>query len=312
MSTTEKILVLKLEEDLASFVTAFAAMRQIRDAHPKAKITLLTTPPFGPISKASGYFNTVDTLGDLDPMSLSRSIRAAKYARVYDLDQSAKSHRIHSLMWPFRPPWAGKGRLKDRTPGLERMHPLERQASLLKAAGAWPDAPTGPGDAPPPDLSWILKIAPAATRLKPYVLMAPGAADEARWPTEKFGELAVHFRGLGYDNVVIGGLKDGAFARQIQRFDPTTRDLTGRTDFAQLGVLSAKATLAVGNACSSLHLAVAAGAPTIAFYPASADLAATGPRGHVAVLQDPDLARITVAQVARTAANMSPDLAMAS
>lgn len=307
MGAAEKILVIKLE-DLTGFVMALAAMARIRTAHPQAKITLLTTPAFGPLAKASGYFNAVDTSGEVESISLAKAIRGHRFARVYDLDQSAKTAQIYGLLWPSRPPWCGRGRLKARL-GPD-MHPLERDAALLQAAGIWPDAPTAPGEAPPPDLSWILRIAPSASRLKPYALLIPGG-DGPRWPTSLFGELAIHFRGLGFDNVVIGKLEDGPLARQIQRYDPTVRDLTGRTDYAQLAVLSAKATLAVGNPCSALHLAVAAGAPTIAFYPAGANLMREGPRGHVAILQADQLDRIKVAQVARTAANLAPEMAMA-
>lgn len=40
-----KVLVIKLSA-LGDFVLALAAMKHIREAHPKAQITLLTTPPF--------------------------------------------------------------------------------------------------------------------------------------------------------------------------------------------------------------------------------------------------------------------------
>jgi ADP-heptose:LPS heptosyltransferase len=57
-----KILVIKLGA-LGDFVLALAAMKHIRNAHPKAKITLLTTPPYAALAKASGYFNRVETDG---------------------------------------------------------------------------------------------------------------------------------------------------------------------------------------------------------------------------------------------------------
>lgn len=309
MNASEKILVIKMG-DLTSFVMALAAMKHIRQAHPAARITLLTIQSFGPLAKASGYFNAVDTGGEMESLSLAKALKAQKFDRVYDLDQSSKTGQIYGLMWPFRPNWTGRGRLKDRNARPD-MHPLERNASLLQAAGVWPDAPTRPGEAPPPDLSWVMKLAPGAARLKPYVLLMPGGNEERRWPVSLFGELAVQLRALGYDNVIIGKLEEGKLARQVQRFDPTARDLTGRTDYAQLAVLAARAALAVGNECSALHLAVAAGAPTIAFYPAGVDLLREGPRGHVAVLQAADLSQIRVEQVVRTAANMVPEAALA-
>ena len=47
-----KILVIKLGA-LGDFVLAMAAMRKIREAHPDDHITLLTTPPFGPLVRNS-------------------------------------------------------------------------------------------------------------------------------------------------------------------------------------------------------------------------------------------------------------------
>jgi ADP-heptose:LPS heptosyltransferase len=46
-----KVLVIKLSA-LGDFVLALAAMRRIRAAHPKARITLLTTPPFEALARA--------------------------------------------------------------------------------------------------------------------------------------------------------------------------------------------------------------------------------------------------------------------
>ena len=58
----KKILVIKLSA-LGDFVLALAAMKKIRQAHKRAHITLLTTPPFESLAKACPYFNAVETDG---------------------------------------------------------------------------------------------------------------------------------------------------------------------------------------------------------------------------------------------------------
>ena len=58
----DRILVIKLSA-LGDFVLALAAMKKIRQAHAKAHITLLTTPPFEALAKICPYFNAVDTGG---------------------------------------------------------------------------------------------------------------------------------------------------------------------------------------------------------------------------------------------------------
>ncbi|MEI9890557.1 MAG: hypothetical protein WDN45_08135 [Caulobacteraceae bacterium] len=57
-----RILVIKLGA-LGDFVQALRAMAEIRRAHPKARITLLTTPPYVELAQASGYFDAVDEGG---------------------------------------------------------------------------------------------------------------------------------------------------------------------------------------------------------------------------------------------------------
>ena len=81
-----KILVIKLSA-LGDFVLALAAMKKIRQAHPKAHISLLTTPPFEALAKASPYFNAVDTDGRpesfgraaVEPQAMGRPVIASNH-----------------------------------------------------------------------------------------------------------------------------------------------------------------------------------------------------------------------------------------
>lgn len=314
----EKILVIKLSA-LGDFVLALAAMKKIRLAHPKAHISLLTTPPFEALAKASPYFNAVFTDGRPEGfaqwMALRRRLRAAGYTRVYDLQTSSQSNRIFQIMRPNPPPWSGIAfgcSMPHRNPLRNQMHTLERQADQLMYAGIWPDAPTEAGAAPPPDLSWVLdgaadRAVEGAVKAKPYVMFVPGGSahrPEKRWPVEKYGELARILYARGLDIVVIGGPQETALAQAIQRQAPRTRDLTGRTDFARIAVLGAKAALAVGNDTGPLHLAAAGGAPTVVLFSGASDPALSAPRGKVVVLQAQKLSELPVAKVAQTAVSL--------
>jgi ADP-heptose:LPS heptosyltransferase len=316
----ERILVIKLSA-LGDFVLALAAMKKIREAHAKAHITLLTTPPFEGLAKSSPYFNAIDIGGRpeslQDWLSLRARIRAVNYDRVYDLQTSAQSNRIFQALRPNPPPWSGIAfgcSIPHRNRLRNTMHTLERQADQLMYAGIWPDAPTGVGEAPPPDLSWILKAAeqrpvPGAVRPKPYVMFVPGGSarrPEKRWPVEKYSELSRILYARGFEIVIIGGVQEAAMAHEIQRQTPRARDLTGRTDFGRIAVLGAKAALVVGNDTGPLHLAAAAGAPTIVLFSKASDPALTAPRGKVAILQADDLADLPVAQVAQAANSLAP------
>ena len=153
-----KILVIKLSA-LGDFVLALAAMKKIREAHKRAHITLLTTPPFEALARSCPYFNAVEVDGKPEGlrawMALRTRLKQARYDRVYDLQTSSASARIFHLLRPGPPEWSGIAfgcALPHKNRNRNRMHTLERQADQLKYAGIWPDAPTEPGAAPPPDL----------------------------------------------------------------------------------------------------------------------------------------------------------------
>lgn len=322
----EKILVIKLSA-LGDFVLALAAMKKIREAHRKAHITLLTTPPFESLAKASPYFNAVQTDGRPETlgqwMALRKRLRGAGYDRVYDLQTSGHSNRLFQILRPNPPAWSGVAlgcSLPHSNPLRDSMHTLERQADQLMYAGIWPDAPTSPGAAPAPDLSWIWKNEPAeravpgGVRPRPYVMFVPGGSahrPEKRWPVENYAELARILYARGYDIAVIGSVQETPLAHAIQRVVPRARDLTGRTDFARVAVLGAKASLAVGNDTGPLHLAAATGAPTIVLFSKASDPALSAPRGRVAILRAENLADLTVAQVAQTANTLAAEGAAA-
>ena len=317
----DRILVIKLSA-LGYFVLALAAMKKIREAHPKAHITLLTTPPFEALARTCHYFNAVDTGGRPEGfpewMALRKRLKAMNLTRVYDLQTSAQSNRIFQLLRPGPPAWSGIAfgcSLPHKNPLRNQMHTLERQADQLMYAGIWPDAPTGPGTAPAPDLSWIMKQAPAdrpvpgGVKPRPYVMFVPGGSAhrlEKRWPVERYSELARILYSRGFDIVIIGGPQEAALAHTIQRQTPRARYLTGRTDFERIAILGAKAALAVGNDTGPLHLAAAAGAPTIVIFGKTSDPSLSAPRGRVAILQADNLADLSVAQVAQAANSLAP------
>ena len=314
MKTVSRVLVIKLGS-IGEFVLSLPAMQRIRQAHPRAHITLLTTPRFEGLARASGAFNHIESSGDVQGIggawTLAGWIKRSKFDRVYDLENSALTHRVFGSMWPGRPEWSGDVRgasLRHANRQRAKMHVLERQADQLRAAGIWPNAPVEPGQAPPPDLSWILRRAPeprpvaGAGKPRPYVLMAPGGAKaREQWAIENYAQLAGRLYERGFDVVVIGGPEESGLARAIQRVARHARDLTGRTDFAQIAVLGARAALAIGNNSGPTHLMAAAGAPTIALFSRDVDPDLSGPRGYVTIVRARSLKDLTVQQVAETA-----------
>lgn len=312
-----KILVIKLAA-LGDVVQAFAALAHIRAAHPGAEITVLTTPPYAELFRLSPYADRVESDGRPKGLAANAAmlwrIRNAGYDRVYDLQTSDRSSAYRMAFWPRSPEWSGiapGASHPHANPGRNGMHTLERQADQLKYAGIWPDAPTAPDTAPAPDLSFLLaddapERSPAHFGLtEPYALLIPGASPHRpakRWPVEHYGALAAHLSALGVQPAVVGGPGEAALAVAITAAAPGAVDLTGRTDFATLAALGARAALAVGNDTGPTHLIAAAGAPTLVLFSADSDPALCAPRGRrVEVLRAERLDTISTAQVAESA-----------
>ncbi len=315
MKAISRVLVIKLGA-IGEFVLSLPAMRRIREAHPQAEIALLTTTRFEQLARSSRYFNAVFADGEPDgvsgAMALVGWMRRCKFDRIYDLENSARTHLYFQALRPSPPQWSGTASgcaLPHLNPYRSRMHVLERQADQLQHAGIWPDAPVEAGAAPPPDLSWITRRAPeprlasGASKPRPFALMAPGGTSKAErlWPIDRYADLAGQLDRHGLDVVVIGGPEESAYARAIQRVARHARDLTGRTDFAQIALLGARASLAVGNDSGATHLMAAAGAPTIALFSHASEPDLAGPRGYVAILRSGNLKDLPVQQVAETA-----------
>jgi ADP-heptose:LPS heptosyltransferase len=311
LSEAGEVLVIKLSA-LGDFIQAFPAFERIRVAHPGARITLLTTPPFGDLARASPYFDRVETDGR--PRSLAGALaligrqRRRGYERVYDLQGNDRTNLLFQALRPFPPVWSGVAfgcALLHENPARMRMHTLERQAEQLRMAGVWPDAPVAPGSAPAPDIGWMLGLTPkvppeALVESRPVALLVPGAAPTRpakRWPAPCYAALARRLADAGFAVRLVGGPAEADIAEGIAAIAPDAMNLVGKTDLAGLAALGARAALAVSNDTGPAHIIAAAGAPTVVLFSNDSDPALCAPRGRVRVLREPSLAALPVAAV---------------
>ncbi len=297
----QRLLVIKLSA-LGDVVLAMGPMKRIREAHPDAEITVLTTPPFEKLFAASPYVDRVDPggrpKGVLATLGLARRISRERYDRVYDLQTSDRSAVLYRLMSP-KPEWSGVARGAShphRNPERDFMHALDAKADQLKDAGIWPDAPR---TAPPPDLAWAAGEAdPEAFGLTPpYALLVPGGSAHRpgkRWPVENYAALAGLLRAEGLDVGVIGGPDEKGLAGAI----PLAKDLTGRTSLLEIAALGARGALAIGNDTGPTHMIAAAGAPTLVLFSGESDPKLSAPRGRrVQVLRKDQLGDLSLPDV---------------
>jgi len=300
-----RILVIKLAA-LGDFAQAFGPFAAIRAHHAGARITLLTTPPYAPLARRAPWFDEVWEDGrpdwtDLPALwRLARRLRAARFDRVYDLQTSSRSSRYRWFVGA-RAEWSGIApgcSHPHANPRRDAMHTLERQREQLEMAGIT--------RFPPPDLSWLDAEIDRFALPERFCLLIPGASPGRplkRWPAERFGALAAT---LGVPAVVIGGAGEAPLAATIAAAAPGTRDLTGRTDFADIAALAQRAVFCVGNDTGPTHLAAACGCPTLALFGEDSDPALCAPRGaRAAFLRHVPLASLDPAEVRAALARLT-------
>jgi ADP-heptose:LPS heptosyltransferase len=296
------VLVIKLSA-LGDFIQALGPIAAIRRHHVGTRIDLLTTAPFAALGEACPHVDRVlvdDRPGAFDVggwLALRRSLRAGGYARVYDLQTSDRTGWYFRLMGPGRrPEWSGIARgcsHPHTNRNRDAMHTLDRQAEQLRLAGI--------AHVPAPDISWA-RAELARFRLAPrYVLMVPGGAAHRpakRWPLDRYAALARDLAIRGLQPVVIGGETERPLGQKIAARSTGAIDLTGRTSLIELLAIAKGAAAAVGNDSGPMHVAAAAGVPSVVLFSAESDPKLCAPRGsHVAVLRRPEIQGLSLAEV---------------
>ena len=289
---TEKILVIRLGA-LGDFVLSLGPFKAIRDHHPGAEITLLTTPLFREMAEASGYFNAIWTDGrpKTKPVlwTLIKRLRSAGFSRVYDLQTSDRSSSYFHALIGKRPEWSGialgashRHNAKDRT----TKHTIERQRDQLRVAGI-PSVPLS-------DLSWADASLDGLTLpAGRFALLIPGGSahrPQKRWPADLYATFASKIELQGVTPVILGTAHEQMEADQILRVCPEAHSLIDQTSLLQIATVARKAEFAVGNDTGPIHLVAAAGCPTLVLFSSDSNPAKVAPRGdHVSVLQRDDL-----------------------
>lgn len=293
-----RILVIKLSA-FGNIILSLGAFAAIRQHHPDATITVMTTAPYAEWLRAAPFFNHVMTAErtrwwDMPALlRLRRALARGRFSRVYDLQTSGRSSKYLRLFpRAARPEWSGIApgcSHPDRDANRDHLHDIDRQANQLRQAGI----PT----VPEPDLSWCRGDIGRFGLPDGIVLLVPGSSDHRplkRWPVAGYAALADSLRARGLTPVVVGTAGEKALATAI----PAAIDLTGQTSPGDLCDLARTARFVIGNDTGPIHLTATIGCPTIVLFSQASDPALCAPRGRsVTVLRRPSLTDLTLAEV---------------
>jgi ADP-heptose:LPS heptosyltransferase len=265
-------------------------------AHPEARFTIVC----GRV--AEGVFRRMPRLERLIAVEKRRyslhwlEIWGALAFTRWDLVVDLRASAIAWLLWTR----ARKIIQGGRRPG----HRLTHLAALLGV------------DPPPLPVIWTAPedTARAATLLpagRSWLVLGPTANWHRKvWPAERFAELALRltapdgaFPGAGI--AILGGPGDQerSMATPVLTALPQALDLVGKLELPEVAAVLARAAMFIGNDSGLMHLAAAAGAPTIGLFgptpsdeygpagPKASAVLADGPPGRGA-MEDLPVARV--------------------
>lgn len=260
----QNILVIKTD-GLAAFVAAEPLYEAIREAHPGARISLLTQNHLQRVARASPYFDQVAAMPDFRDLEAKKAfikqVRASHFAYIYDLAANEDAKKLYAALGVLRPKWrsvAPASRSARKRGAPEEGFPNTAKFSAAVGLSAADRLP---------DFNWALAQRKDSANMQPgwfgvsgvYGLLMPGMDETRRWPAERYSELARMMSKKGIMPVMVGPKELHGFADDVANEAPELVDITGKADHLQLVALAQTAAFFVSDAAEEVHLAVSVG-----------------------------------------------------
>jgi heptosyltransferase II len=263
--------VIRAPNWLGDVVLSLPAVRDIRRAFPKARLSVLARPSVAPLYEAVLEVDAV-----LEATGLRPEVRALRGG--FDIEillTNSIGTALAAVMAGVPQRWGyateGRGLLLTRgapVPASVRGHSQVHYYRAMLAAMGLPTSDALETSIAPPQ-AW--KDAGRALLGKGrFFGIAPGAAKGTakQWPPERFAAAADRLSGeLGAEAVLLGSAADVAAARAVAlAMKSPSKDLCGRTDLrAFVGLVSCLDGL-VANDSGAMHIGAAVGIPTVGVF----------------------------------------------
>ena len=265
-------------------VLSSGLLKRLHDEIPYARFTIAAGPAAEPLFRDMPRVDDLIALekqgGGMHWVGLWQKVRRTRWGLVVDIRGSGISGMVATKT---------KAIYKRPHPNAESVHKVKELAELLKVA-----------DDPPAPYLFVNEHTQAAADTflgegGPILAMAPGARWVGKtWPAERFAVLAAKLLGVhgplpNGRLLLVGGSDDRRAAEAVRRELPRKRviDATGEFDLLTTHAMLKRATLFVGNDTGVMHMAAAAGAPTLGLFGPS-DERRYGPWGqHTRALRGP-------------------------
>jgi ADP-heptose:LPS heptosyltransferase len=247
--------------NIGDAVLSSGLIRRLSDEIPNARFTVVAGPHAAPLfaclpnlDELIVFAKSRDGLHWLD---LWRKVRRRRWGLIVDLRGSAISRLVST-----------RRRAVHRKSSGEPLHKVLEAARVLRIE----DDPPAPFVYVSPEVEAYAADLVAGTG--PILAVAPAANWVGKtWPLERFSRVAIRLLGAdgpmkGGRLMVLGGPGERKVAEGLKDVVPRKRfvDLAGQVDLVTAFACLRRARLFVGNDSGAMHLAAAAGCPTLGLF----------------------------------------------
>lgn len=275
-SRINKILVISLS-NIGDVILTLPVMDILLGDFPRAKFSVVVGPKAETLFKGNPLINSVHVFDKSQSVWKTIPWVAGLRAQRFDLVVDLRNTAIPVLIFPrYRTPLivANHAGMHMKYKHLQRLHAV------------YPHGVESPKHyaltIPANDEAYIRDLLQTAWGEKQsYIIVAPGAADEAkRWTPQGFIEVCYHLIKRYQQRIVfVGDAADrGGAERMVEVLGANTMNLCGRTTLLQLAQVTQRAALALVNDSAPMHVASYLDVPVLALF-GSSDVRKYGPWG---------------------------------
>ena len=263
----KKILIIKFG-GLGDVILSLNAIYSIFNHHNRCKMILLTEEPYDKLFFKSNWFEKIFTIRRslfyfFDLLKIKNEIDPNEFDFVYDLQTSKRSSSYLKIFSKTNAITNGIGKyakIPHLNKNRNKMHTLERQKSQIGMSEVKPLSKI--------DIEWLFKSKFKVPKSK-YVIIVPGGSKKRlnkRIPPEIFLKITDFLIKSDFKVLIVGSEDDLKVCNYIESVYPDVVNCCSKTDIFDIGKLSLKSSLSIGNDTGPMHLIAKGGKKTMVLF----------------------------------------------